>query len=327
MGIDVSKDSLSCCIGSSDLNQNEHFSKSKSFSNSEMGFKDLIKWTRDNTSTDNLWFVMEATGVYYENLAYWLLDNNQSVSVFLPNKINHYAKTLDIKTKTDQVDAQILAKIGLERKLRKWNVPTSIMQHIKGLTRECRECKAKLTVAKNQLHARRHAHKPSCNTLKRLKKQIQLVENQLKQIETELRALISDDPYLTNKIQKLESIPGIRFMTIVSILGETNGFALVTNAKQLVSYAGLDIKHNQSGNKEGKSKISKRGNRFIRHSLYMPALSSSKHNPNLKAFYIRINHGKPSKKIGVTAVARKLLILMYTLWKNDTSFIPNYSHV
>jgi transposase len=86
----------------------------------------------------------------------------------------------------------------------------------------------------------------------------------------------------------------------------------------------LDVRQNQSGKKEGKSKISKQGNNFIRHALYMPALSSSLHNADLKVFYNRVNMNKPSKKVGVTAVARKLLVLMYTLWKNDSEYVVNF---
>ncbi len=327
VGIDVSKDTIACCLGSCDQNQTEEYSKCKSFQNTVAGFKQLLKWTNEKASLKDVWFVMEATGVYYENLAYWLLERNKKVSVFLPSKVNHYAKTLEIKTKTDLVDAMILAKIGLERKLKGWSVPTPTMHKIKGLTREYREYKVKITAAKNQFHAKTHAYQCASTTLRRLKKQIRLIENQLVEIEAELRVLVMNDMLLGEKIEKIESIPGVSFMTVVCILGETNGFALVTNAKQLVSYAGLDIKHKQSGNKEGKSKISKRGNSFIRHALYMPALCCSKHNPDLRIFYNRINEGKPSKKIGVTAVARKLLTLMYTLWKNNTEYVPNYSTI
>ena len=325
VGIDISKDSFACCIGSCDEDQNELYSKSKSFPNTEKGFKDFLKWVNDKLEIKDPWFIMEATGVYYEHLAYWLLGRDKKISVFLPSKVNHYAKTLEIKTKTDLVDAMILAKIGLERKLKQWAVPSPIMQQIKGLTREYRECKDKITKVKNQIHAKNHAYYSSKSTLRRLKKQVRLIENQVLEIEAELRVLVMGDTQLGDKVERLESIPGVSFITIICILGETNGFALVTNGKQLVSYAGLDIKHKQSGNTQGKSKTSKRGNSFIRRALYMPALSSSKYNPNLKVFYNRVNEGKASKKIGVTAVARKLLILMYTLWKTDSEFIPNHS--
>lgn len=324
VGIDVSKDSIECCFGSMDVDQNESFSNTKSFSNSEKGFQLLYKWIKQQSDDNDVWVVMEATGVYYENLAYWLLEKEVKLSVFLPTKINHFAKTLELKTKTDKVDAKIICKIGLERKLKSWSVPSGIMLEIKVLARENRENKAKLVVAKNQLHAKEHSYKVANSSIKRLKKQISLLESQVQEIEKELRELVQTDELLKEKVAKLETIPGVSFITIISILGETNGFALVTNGKQLVSYAGLDIRHKQSGLKEGKTKISKQGNSFIRNALYMPALCSTRHNPAMKLFYNRIIEGKPSKKIGISAVARKLLILIFTLWKNDSQYIPGF---
>jgi transposase len=328
IGIDVSKDTLACCIGCIDDNNEERFSKSRSFKNSPCGFKELQRWIKKlGHSGRDTWYIMEATGVYYEVLAYWLLERGYNVSVLLPSKVSYYTKTLEIKTKTDAVDARVLSKMGLERKMKKWAVPSPIMREVRHLTRELRETKAKLVVAKNQLHAKTHSYSVSNSTLKRLKKQIRLMENQVVEIEAELRVLVMRDTQLSDKIEKLESIPGVSFMTIICILGETNAFALFTSSKQLVSYAGLDIRQKQSGMKTGKSKISKQGNSFIRNALYMPALCSSQHNPDLKNFYNRVNENKPSKKIGVTAVARKLLVLLYTLWKNDTEYIANFSPV
>lgn len=326
IGVDVSKDTLSCCLGYLDQDRNEFYSKSRIFENSSTGFTQLQKWIKSQPmSCDEIWYVMEATGVYYEHLAYWLLEKGLNVSVLLPNKVNHYAKTLEIKTKTDAVDARILSKLGLERKMKQWAIPTPLMREIRFLTRELRESKAKLVVAKNQLHAKEHSYACSKSTTRRLKKQIRLLESQVVEIEAELRVLAMNDSALSDKIEKLESIPGVSFMTIICILGETNAFALFSSSKQLVSYAGLDIRQKQSGMKVGKSKISKQGNSFIRNALYMPALCSSRHNPNSKTFYSRVNQNKPSKKIGVTAVARKLLVLMYAIWKNDMEFIPNFS--
>jgi transposase len=324
IGVDVSKDTISCCFGQKDDTGSEQFSKAKSFENSPNGFRELMNWVNEQSCSADTWYVMEATGVYYENLAYWLLEQELNVSVIIPSKVSNYAKTLELKTKTDAVDARILSKLGLERQLRKWAVPTVLMREVRFLTRELRETKAKLVVSKNQLHAKTHAHRASAGTVRRLKRQIKLLEGQVIEIESELRVLVMNDVSLSEKVEKLESIPGVGFMTAISVVGETNAFALFANSKQLVSYAGLDVRQNQSGKKEGKSKISKQGNNFIRHALYMPALSSSLHNADLKVFYNRVNMNKPSKKVGVTAVARKLLVLMYTLWKNDSEYVVNF---
>ena len=319
IGIDVAKDSLVCCIGSLDQDGQQTFSKTKSFTNDIEGFDQLLNWVTVSKCTETI-FIMEATGVYYENLAYWLDGHSEKLSVLLPNKVKNFAKSLNIKTKTDGVDAQLLSRIGLERSLTHWKMPSKMMREIKFLSREYREVKAKLVVIKNQLHAKEHSYGCPSSIEKRLKKQVSLLETQLLEIEAELRTTAMSDSSLYDKIAKLNTIPGVSFMTIISIFAETNAFVLVENAKQLVSYSGLDIQHNQSGLKDGKTRISKKGNSFIRHALYMPALCASRHNPDMKVFYTRLIERKPAKKIGITAVARKLLILMYILWKNDKEF-------
>ena len=324
VGIDVSKDFLECCLGSSAVGLGQTFSEVKKFRNGTEGFKELLRWAKDKTDSEVL-YVMEATGVYYENLAYWLHGNGLDLSVVLPNKVNHFAKSHNVKTKTDGVDAKVLARMGLERGLGHWHVPSRAMREVKLLTREYRELKRKVTASKNQLHAKSSAYQCPSSIVKRLKKQIRLLENQLLEVEAELRVLVMNDNALADQVERLETIPGVSFMTVICVLGETNAFALVKNAKQLASYCGLDVQHNQSGARQGKTKISKKGNSYIRNALYMPALCATQHNPHLKDFYNRLTKTKPVKKIAVTAVARKLLILIYTLWKNQTEFNPEYN--
>lgn len=318
IGIDVSKDHLMCCIGKAD-NSGTFFGKSKSFSNTQEGFQALLHWCGADERT---LFVMEATGVYYENLAYWLDERDYKLSVVLPNKVKHYTKSLNVKTKTDGVDAQVLSRLGLERTLAHWHMPSKMMREIKYLVREYREAKAKLTVIKNQLHAKNHGHDCPASMQKRLQRQINLLETQLLEIEAELRVAAMADTAFYDRLAKIQTVPGISFITAISILGETNAFALVKNAKQLASYAGLDVEHRQSGNRQGKTRISKKGNSFIRHAIYMPALCATRHNPEMKEFYQRLAQRKPAKKIAVTAVARKLLLLMYNLWKRNEEYKP-----
>lgn len=324
VGIDVSKDYLDCCFGSSDSYQNQKFTKSKKFGNDKAGFKELVKWVNAQKVLEEMLYVMEATGVYYEHLAYYLSEHDCKLSVLLPNIVKHYSKSLNVKTKTDQKDSEVLCRLGLERKLTSWKMPTKIMRNIKFLSREYREIKDKINQVKNQMHARYHSYSCPVSTEKRLKKQLALLETQVVEIEAELRMLVMSDSEFYEKVQKICSIPGVSFITVICIIAETNGFALISNTRQLASYAGLDVQHNQSGSKQGKSRISKKGNSFIRHVLFMPALCATRFNPVMKDFYNNLKERKPAKKIAVTAVARKLLILIYTLWKNGDEFDPGY---
>jgi len=325
IGIDVSKDTLAVCYGFSTETQATSYTKPTTFLNNLKGFTKLLHWVEElkDEKTD-LCFVMEATGVYYENLAYFLSESRQIVHVLLPNKTKHFAKSLDIKSKTDEIDAKMLTQIGLERQLLKWQPQSENLHLIKQICREYKDLKEKITVVKNQLHAKDHAYNSSKQVIKRLKAQERFLETQILQVEHELRVLCSEDEELNEKINKIQTVPGLSFITIITIIAETNAFSLIENSKQLCSYCGFDVIHNQSGIFKGKSKMSKKGNRFIRRALYMPALCAIKHNPTLKAFYNQLTERKKVKKVGVTAVARKMLILTYTLWKNSAEFELDY---
>lgn len=319
----MAKDNLVCCLSMIDQEQSIQVISQASFPNNVKGFEDLMRWTSEqglDQANIPCWFVLEATGVYYENLAFFLFEHSLSLSVLLPIRANYFAKSLEVKTKTDKVDAQILAQIGLERKLEPWQAPSQFTLEIKQLCREYRTNKIKINRLKNRLHAKEHSYRPMTSILRRLKSEIRHAELASKEIEVEILDLIESDEYLAEGIYCMTSIPGISQITAACLVAETNGFALIRNSKQLVSYAGLDVVHSQSGNKQGKSRISKRGNAFIRLALYMPALCALKHNPLMKTFYQRVIEGKPSKLVGVAAVSRKMLVLCYTLWKNREVF-------
>lgn len=322
LGIDISKDKLDCCLRVMNQDGSIKTLGEKRFTNNLSGFQKLEQWIEQHMiSNMGLTIVMEATGVYYEGLAYFLSQQSSyKICVLLPMKAKYYFKSLETKTKTDKVDAKMLSQMGLERNIKAWQPMSCNMKTIKLLSREYRDNKKEINRLKNQLHAKEHTYQVSPQLIKRLKSKIELIERHCLAIELELRELVDEDHSLAQKIENLVTIPGIRFMSVIGIIAETNGFVLIKNAKQLVSYAGLDVIHNESGNKTGKSRISKRGNKYIRQALYMPALSASKHINHLKNFYSRINEKNKCKKIGLIGVARKLLILIYTLWKNDEQY-------
>ena len=327
IGIDVSKDTLTLSYGTVNVNQQQLITKPITVDNNQTGFKELISFAKKNkvTSEAPLYFVMEATGVYYENLAYFLTEKHQKVIVMLPNKTKNYSKTLDIKSKTDKLDAQMITQFGLERQMQLWQLPSPVMKALKSLTREYHSIKTMAAQIKNQLHAKEYSYQPLKQSLKRSQAVLSVFQKQLKEIEQQINELVRKDSDLNDRIKKINKIEGVGFMTIVSIIAETNGFALIQNTKQLASYAGLDVVYNQSGLKKHKTSISKKGNRFLRQAVYMPAISACKYNPRLKQLYIRLIIKKNIKKVAIIAVARKLLILIYTIFRKNIDYISNYN--
>lgn len=116
VGIDISKDTFMASICYLYQSGKQDFITTDPFDNTKTGFNQFVKWVRKNTAKEiRTVFLMEATGVYYEQLACHLHKINLPVSVLLPNKVKNYAKCLNVKTKTDKVDAKIIARMGTEQ--------------------------------------------------------------------------------------------------------------------------------------------------------------------------------------------------------------------
>ena len=322
VGIDISKGSFTACVCRKLLSGEAWLSSVESFENNKTGYNQLVKWSRKITSPSlEVMFLMEATGIYYEGIAYHLHKLRQSVCVILPNKVKHYAKSLNVKTKTDIVDARIIAQMGAERDLPHWQPPSAILKQLRDLTRLYTDLKNERTVYLNRLDS----EKASAMTLPFVIKSNLLIlkelEKQIKQCEKEIEKTIISEEWLAEKVNKIVTINGVGLITLAIVIAETQGFALVNSRKQLASYAGYDVVQVESGTSvKGKTHISKKGNSRIRAALHFPALTASRYNQELKEDYQRINIAKPSKMVGATALQRKLLLLIYTLWKNNDVF-------
>jgi transposase len=326
VGIDVSYKTFDARFGTIDTKQNTIISQAKSFKNSPPGFILFVRWLKTLILSNNipLVFVMEATGVYYELLAHFLLDHGYHVAVVLPNKIRNYAKSLESKSKTDPIDAAVITRFGLERQLSLWNPPSENIKTLRDLCREYHALKTTTTEIKNQCHALNASFKPHRESFKRKQQLLRFLNRQIALIQKELHNLLKTDPEMAQRLKKIKTAKGLGDITILTVLAETRCFELVSNQKQLTSYAGLDIVFNDSGLKKGKTSISKKGNKFIRKALFMPALSACRANPDLKELYQRLVAKGKNKKLALIAVARKLLLLIYTLWKTNSVFIPDF---
>ncbi|RZJ81928.1 MAG: IS110 family transposase [Chryseobacterium sp.] len=325
-GIDVAQDELVVSLGDLKQDLSTRVLAFKVFKNNAEGFLQLTEWV--NKLTDQhlgVHYVMEATGVYHQAFAYFLSDQHCKVSVIVPNKISNYMRTLDIKTVTDKTSSEAIMMFGLQRSLKNWQPPGPIYKRLCQLIRERDQVVNMRTMAKNHLHAEKAEAQPHKDSLKRISQQIAFFDKQVIQIVDSINQLINENAELKRRIRQICTIPGVGLLTAATVLAETNGFDLITSKKQLVSYAGLDVREKQSGTSvRGKARISKKGNRHLRKCLYMPSLTAIRHNERLKAIYARLisRHGV-KMKAGV-AVQRKLLEMIYTLYKKDENYDPMY---
>jgi transposase len=237
-GIDVSQKELVVYLGRMYNDLSVEVYAHRSVINQSKGFESLMNWVTGQTlSTVEVRYVMEATGVYHEKIAYYLHENNQAVSIVLPNKISNYFRTLDIKTLTDKTASAAITQFGLERTLDKWNPPCALYKQLRQPERERDRLVQSRTVIKNQLHAEQSEVQPHQGTEGRLKKKNQsFIGGQIKEIMAEIDGKQKQD------VAILTSIPGTGILTAVSVLSETNGFELIRNKRQLSSYAGLDVR-------------------------------------------------------------------------------------
>lgn len=327
VGIDISMNTFEARFGSLDTQQQAVLSPSQSFSNAVGGFKRLVRWTaRFKPSPEiPIVFVMEATGVYYERLAHFLVANKFAVAVVLPNKIRNYTKSLQSKSKTDPLDAAAITRFGLDRPMNLWTPPSDAVKALHNLSREHHALKATITSIKNQRHALKASFGPQQHSLRRKEQLLKFLQHQADQVQEELHELVDNDPVLSQRVRAICSTKGIGFLTVVTVLAETRCFEHVTCQKQLASYAGLDVVFNDSGLRKGKTSISRRGNAFLRTAVFMPALAAARSNPRFKELYQRLVAKGKNKKLALIAVARKLLLLIYALWNNDSRYDPNYS--
>lgn len=326
VGIDISQDSFTTCICFSGESQKYHFSEVKNFKNDKSGFNQLLRWVRKHCdgSIETV-FLMEATGVYYEGLAHYLHNLKQVVHVVLPNMSKHYFSSLNIKTKTDSLDAKILSRFGAERTHHRWAPPSSVFLELRNLTRFYVQLQEQKTALNNIQHSKEAAHEVQAIILKSNRTLIKEIDKQIEVCKREIEKLVKQDADLNVKVQRLLTIKGVGLITVVTIIAETLGFEHFKNIKQVVSYAGYDVVQRQSGSSvKGKTRISKKGNRYIRNALYFPAMVSCRYNNDLKTTYLRIIKKKPSKMVGQVAIQRKLLVLIYTLWKNNTQYQEGY---
>ena len=328
VGIDVAQDELVVSLGRMDQNVQITIHAFKQFANKLSGFKELEKWVKKHTDQQvTVRYVMEATGIYHEKLAYYLSDQGHEVSIVLPNKLSNYMRTLDIKTVTDKTASQAICQFGLERKYKVWQQPKKIFRDLKQLTRERDQIIAERTVSKNQLHAEQAEAFPNDKSISRLKQRIQLCNSQEKEIKEDISAIIKQDKELSERITNVATIPGVGKLTVVICIAETNGFDLVENKRQATSYGGLDVEEKESGTSvKKKPKISKKGNRHLRKAMHMPALTAIRHDDRFRAIYARLVSKHGIKMKAAVAIQRRLLELIYTLWKTNGQYEKNHIH-
>ena len=328
VGLDVSSKKINGCISLIDNNQKVTVKSSIVFNNDLKGFKSFEDWMIKHRRELEIPLVicMEATGIH-ENCALYLFERNYRVSIILPNKAKKYLEAIGLKSKNDSIDAKGLSQMGAEQCLEQWEPFGKYFYELRLYTRQNQNLQELKTVISSQLHALKQAMYTNQIVIEQLESTIVLFDLQLKELEKKIKLHLESDAEIKQKVANIIKIKGLGILTIATILAETNGFDLFKNYKQLVSYAGFDVVESQSGARIGKTKISKKGNSRIRRALHMPSLVviTYKEKPFLDLFERTYEkHGVKMKSY--VAVQKKLLTMIYYLWKKNEMYNPDYQN-
>jgi len=329
VGIDISKDKFDACISTIDTEQRVKVVATRTFSNETNGFNNLFEWVLNKQKLSiPLVYIMESTGIYYERLAFYLHKNDLFVVVILPNKSKKYMQSLGYKTKNDKIDAQGLARMAAEQRLEKWEAPSASIMELRSITRQRENLQESRTQFNNQLCAIKCGEFANQLIIDQLVKVIELIDLQIKETHILIENHVEKDVEIKSKISNILAIKGVAIVTVATVVAETNGFKMFNSLRQLVSFSGYDVIENQSGKHTGKTKISKKGNTHIRRILHLPAFNVVRYDePIFRELYERVYERTKIKMKGYVAVQRKLLELIYTLWKTEKPYDKNYRNI
>jgi len=327
VGIDISMKNFQATIGSIDSNQVFIIKARRKFENKLAGFKLFLKWC-DKQHKDRqipIGFCMEVTGVYHEELAFFLHAKGKQVAIVLANLAAKYLESLGNKSKTDPIDSVGLARMGAERNLKVWNPPAKFYAQLRSLTRQHQSLQEQKTQIINRQHAKAHSAHGNRLVDKQLKASVRLIDRQLSALESAITDHIDQNQDIRQKVDKICVLKGVAELTVAVLIAETFGFELFNNIKQLISYSGYDVVIHQSGKKNGQKGISKRGNSRIRRILHMPAFNVVRWQKgeflNLYERTIK-RHGLKMKSY--VAIQKKLLAVIFACWKKNEPYQEQY---
>jgi len=330
-GLDISKNDFHACFGGQDTEGNFVIRARKKFKNQPSGINAYLAWLDKQRSKlsgqGELPFqaVMETTGVYHENLLFAAYEAGLPVCLELAKKVKRYLHSIGQESKTDKLDAAGICQMSCERRCKRWEPFSPNIYSLRTALRHRKSLIKAKTRFSNQLHAMRHSRVADKEVKASVERLLKQTEKEIKKAEQRIMELYQADNCLSSQLQPIvESIKGLGLFTALTVVAETNGFAQITSRKQLASYAGYDVLENSSGDVTKKGRMSKRGNARIRAAMYMSAVCviRFKEGP-LYDLFTRVRRRNPKVyKIANVAVQRKLLLLVYTLFKKGEAFDP-----
>lgn len=314
LGIDIAKSKFDVAL----LRPDGKF-RNKVLSNNPQGFAQLLVWLDahgvPSSELGQLHVCMEATGIYWEALAEFLCDQAIVVSVINPAQIKSYGASRLMRSKTDKIDATLIALFAKERCPEPWTASAPHERVLRSLVLRLEALQSMLTQESNRLQVANPSVQPQ------IQSHIEWLQSEIKALAKLIKEHIDKHPDLRHKRDLLDSIPGMGERTQAIVLAYFGSTERFDNARKAVAFVGLDPRQHESGTSvKGKPRISKVGHAFVRKALYMPAMTALYKTAWGKRFRERLaNAGKPPKLI-IGAMMRKLIHVAIGVLKSNQMF-------
>lgn len=311
LGIDVAKAKLDCALRLADGRL-----KNKVVDNNPSGFKALSVWL-EKQGARPVHACMEATGTYGEALAEYLAAHGMTVSVVNPAQIKAFGASRMVRSKTDRIDAQLIAAFCYERNPAPWQAPSPAQQALRAMVLRLDALQAMRIQESNRLEVASEGLKAG------IARHIEWLDQEIEALRKTIRAHLDDDPTLKDRRALLDSIPGLGERTIAILLAFYADIERFHNARQAAAFAGLDPRHYESGSSVlGKPRMSKIGHAFLRKALYMPAMVTLYKTAWGKRFRDRLMISGKAPKLIIGAMMRKLVHVAFGVLRSRKPFDP-----
>jgi transposase len=313
LGLDIAKLKFNACLVRADGKL-----RHRVFPNNPTGFAQLCDWLA-RQGVERVHACLEATGAYGDSLAAYLHEAGHTVSIVNPAAIKAYAQSHLSRTKTDRVDAALIAGFCAERKPPQWHPPAREVRELQALVRRLESLTEMRTMEENRLS--------SGITVEAVRASVEEVlaylSEQIKKTESLIRDHINRHPGLKQQSELLDSIPGIGETTAAVLLAEVPDTSQYRSARQVAAFAGLVPRERQSGSSvRGRVRLSKIGNARLRKALYFPAVTALRCSPFFQQWAEGLRQRGKSKMAVIGAAMRKLVHLAYGVLKTGKPFDP-----
>lgn len=288
------------------------------FDNTAQGRGALLAALR--TSALPVRVVMEATGIYFLDLACELVGAGIEVMVVNPKAAHHFAEALLERRKDDPVDAAVLAEYGRRMPFVPWQAPAVAVFQLREIGRQIQAFGKDGAAAKNRLHALAATGLANPAVRAAVQAHIAQIEALIDTLIGQAKLLLAQAPELRRKVELVDTAPGFADKAAIIVTAELAGLPPMT-ARQWAAQAGLDVREERSGTSLARRpRISKRGNRRLRQALFHPAMTAVRCCPQARAFHDRLIAAGKTPLQAICAVMRKLLHGVHAMWTSDQPF-------